>query len=694
MAFDWEEYQKEIFAWDAAHSEMDVVTRDSMIIEKILHERPISPCPEERFFCDSEGWQITWRLFDARLRTRVSDRRKLIGEELDTGAKRRAYSGSPDIGHTAPDFENVLGLGLPGLLNRLERHAEHAETQEQKRYYEAGIRTWRAIVSFTKRAANEAGNEEQAAALRALAERPPQTLYEAIQLTLLYYVFQHRFDISRVRTLGRLDHLYEPFRAADIASGRLDELGVRRLIEQMLSQVDSWQVTANMPFAIGGTGADGKTAVNAMSYVILDAYARLKPPHVKMHFLYTEDMPKTLIEAALDAVRSGANSICFMGDKTVTRSLVALGEDAEDARNYAVVGCYECGGRGEVTCSCNARVNIPKAIEMVFGNGCDLTTGDRIGVVRKEPPETYEAFLEAFWENLAYFCDAAIRITDAWERQYPYMHSAPVFSATYDACVEQGKDIYCHNGAKYTNSSLNALGLATAADSLYAVKKLVYENREMTFSELADVLKNDWEGQEALRLRVRNRLAKYGSGCEEIDEIAAAIVERLSVLVNGRPNGKGGIYRLGMFSINWRHMFGKETAATPDGRRRGEALSQNSSASFGADREGITAHILSVTKQDHTLTPNGSVLDLDFHSSAVKGEDGLAAMEATLRTYMRRGGFAVHYNVLNADVLRRAKERPEDYPNLQVRLCGWNALFTTLAPHEQEEFICRAEASV
>ena len=155
MAFDWEKYQKEIFAWDAAHSEMNVVTRDSMIIEKILNERPITPCPEERFFCDSEGWQITWRLSDARLRTRVPDRRKLIGEELDTGAKRRAYSGDPDIGHTAPDFENVLGLGLPGLLNRLERHAEHAETQEQKRYYEAGIRTWRAIVSFTKRAADE-----------------------------------------------------------------------------------------------------------------------------------------------------------------------------------------------------------------------------------------------------------------------------------------------------------------------------------------------------------------------------------------------------------------------------------------------------------------------------------------------------------------------------------------------------------
>ena len=253
-------------------------------------------------------------------------------------------------------------------------------------------------------------------------------------------------------------------------------------------------------------------------------------------------------------------------------------------------------------------------------------------------------------------------------------------------------DIYCENGAKYCNSSVNAMGIATAADSLYAVKKLVYEDHELTLAELGEILKNDWAENEALRLRLRNRLPKYGTGVPEIDDTAAEIVEFVAKRINGHPNVKGGQYRLGTFSIDWRHMFGAKTAATPDGRRCGEAISQNSSASFGADKKGITAQILSVTKQDHTLTPNGSVLDLDFHSSAVKGEDGLAAMVATLRTYMKRGGFAVHYNVLNADVLRRAMERPEDYPNLQVRLCGWNALFTSLTEKEQDEFIARAMA--
>lgn len=695
-------WKKEIFSWDEENADMDVVTRDGLIMEKLFLERPIQPCPEARFFYDDiGGYDKSYGDCDggfARelMRRRMNTRRPVVdaetGEELLVGVRRRAYSGESDIGHTAPDFQNIFALGLPGLLARLEHYAEGANSEESRRYYEAGIRTWRAAIAYVKRAASAAGNAEQAAALAALAERPPQTLYEAVQLTFLYYMLQHWFDGSAVRTLGRLDALYEPFRAADVAAGRLDDGRVYEMMVQMMEQMDGWRIRANIPFALGGTGADGKTAVNAMSYIILKAYVAHKSSYVKLHFLYTEDTPRDFVELALEAVRSGANSICFMGDKTVTQSLIRRGQTADEAREYAVVGCYECGGRGELTCSCTSRVNIPKAIEMVFGNGRDLTTGDRIGVERSGEPETYQAFMERFFENLEHFCDAAVRLTDARERQYAYTHSAPIFSATYDACVERGRDMYCHSGAKYCNSSLNALGLATAADALYAVKKLVYEDRELTFSALADILRNDWEGHETLRLRVRNRFPKYGTGCREIDRTAALIIERLSEYVNGRPNAKGGIYRLGMFSIDWRHMFGRETAATPDGRRRGETLSQNSSASFGADREGLTAHVLSVTEQDHTLTPNGSVLDLDFHSSAVKGEDGLAAMEATLRTYMRRGGFAVHYNVLNADVLRRARENPADYPNLQVRLCGWNALFANLKPHEQEEFITRAES--
>ncbi len=700
MAFDLDAYRKQIFAWDEENAHLDVITRDSMILERMLSEIPVTAHPGDRFFYDDFGsfdmrygdgdGCVMRELVRRRLSALRPEMERYAGDRILDGAKHRAYSGDPDFGHTAPDFENVLSLGLVGLLSRLEEGAKRAETEAQKRYFEAGIRVWRAAIAYAKRAAAEVGGE-QAEALLALSERAPQTLYEAVQLTVLYYSLQHWFEGTAVRTLGRLDALYEPFRVADVAARRMDDRAIYEMMEQLMRQLDGWRLRANIPFAIGGTGADGRTAVNEMSYIILKAYAALRPPYVKLHFLYTENMPNDLIELAMDAVREGANSICFMGDQTVTASLLHLGETAEEAREYAVVGCYECGGRGEVTCSCNGRVNIPKAIEAVFGQGCDLGDGAVVGQVSEEPPETYEAFLEAFYRQLSYMCDGAIRVTDGYERLYSRLHSAPVFSATYDACVARGRDIYCENGAKYCNSSINAMGIATAVDALYAVKKLVYEDRELAFTQLGDILRSNWMGYEALQLRIKKQFPKYGTGFAEIDETAAQIVERLSAWINGRPNMKGGQYRLGTFSIDWRHMFGQKTAATPDGRGCGETISQNSSASFGGDRQGVTAQILSVTKQDHTKTPNGSVLDLDFHSSAVRGEDGLAAMVATLKTYMKRGGFAVHYNVLNADVLRRARENPGDYPNLQVRLCGWNALFANLKQVEQEEFITRSE---
>ena len=150
------------------------------------------------------------------------------------------------------------------------------------------------------------------------------------------------------------------------------------------------------------------------------------------------------------------------------------------------------------------------------------------------------------------------------------------------------------------------------------------------------------------------------------------------------------MYRLGMFSIDWRIAFGMNTGASADGRKAGEPLSQNTGASFGADREGVTANILSITELDAGSIVNGSILDLDLHSSAVKGHNGMQMMMATLKTYFDRGGYAIHYNVLDAEVLKEAKRSPQKYPNLQVRLCGWNVLFSSLSEQAQNEFIMRA----
>ena len=313
-----------------------------------------------------------------------------------------------------------------------------------------------------------------------------------------------------------------------------------------------------------------------------------------------------------------------------------------------------------------------------------------MGLKTEQEIQTFADFQAEFERQLVYLCEGAMAATDFYEKAYPQLHGAPIMSATYLSAVENGGDIYCNYAAKYNNSSVNGLGLATATDSLLAIKRLVFEEKKLSLNDINNLLKSDWNGAEVLRLTVRNKYPKYGTADQEADAMASSIVQLLSNTINGKTNVKGGVYRLGMFSIDWRIAFGMHTGASADGRRAGEPLSQNTGASFGADREGATAHILSVTELNARDIPNGSILDLDLHSSAVKGQSGIQLMITTLKTYFARGGYAVHYNVLNAEVLKEAKKDPQKYPNLQVRLCGWNVLFSSLSEQVQNEFIMRA----
>lgn len=213
----------------------------------------------------------------------------------------------------------------------------------------------------------------------------------------------------------------------------------------------------------------------------------------------------------------------------------------------------------------------------------------------------------------------------------------------------------------------------------------------LTLSELTEILRANWNGHEVLLQTIRNRFPKYGQGNDAVDSVARSIVSALGASVDGRKNVRGGVWRLGLFSIDWRWDFGAHTGASADGRRCGEPLSQNTGADFGRDRYGATAHMLSVAGLDSLKTPNGSVLDLDIHISAVSGEDGLQSLLSGVRAFFALGGFAVHYNILDTEILRKAKASPADYPNLQVRLCGWNVLFNTLSEKEKDEFIARFE---
>lgn len=671
------------FAMSRADVDGDLYERDAEIIEYLLNNMPFTIPEGNRFFaslyCDSMIW-VFWK--------RAEGIRKILeAEGLTDGEEAFAHTGVMDFSHTEPDWRTLMSVGIKGIRDRAEEYLLKESDTLKRRFYSAVLRVYDAALGFMLRVSEEAealGKSEMASSLRALTERAPETLYEAMQTSIVYYMLQQMTECTYVRTLGRLDGLFYPF------FEREDRDSAESLIYDFYREIDTLRAPSNIPFAMGGTDGDGNSLINDLSYLLLDVYRRAGTNNTKFHILISENTPEDLVKRALEAVKEGNNSIVFMSDSKIIEGLVKLGADPEDARRYHVVGCYECGASGELTCSTNARVNIPKALEYALNGGVDMLTGKRVGLECEGNYADFESLYAEFLRQLTHLSQQAMRMTDIYESRYGNIHFSPFLSGTYSSAMERGGDLYASYTAKYNNSSVNAIGLATAVDSLAAVRKLVYEDKTLTLAELTKILKSDWEGKEALRLTVKHRFPKYGNGIPEVDVLARDTVKHLSSVISGRPNAKGGKYRLGLFSINWRWEMGEKTAASADGRRKGETLSQNSSATFGADKNGATAHLLSAAVIDGSDTPNASIVDIDLHSSAVQGENGTSALYTALMTFIKMGGFGVHYNVLNTEVLKKAKERPSDHPNLQVRLCGWNVLFSSLSEREKDEFIARS----
>lgn len=663
----------------------DVLQNDCDILVYLLEHCEITVPKTNRFFVQVDCAEImnylTWERCDGF-------RQEIIDAGLAEGEAVLAYTGLIDISHTTPEWENVISLGFVGIRNRVREYAENnCGDVRKQRFYSNVIRVYDAIIYFLKRAAEKAkdcGKQEMAHGLEALTRREPRNLYEAMQMSIGYYVVQHMFEGTYLRTLGRLDKLFYPYYVQE------EKENAQKLILDYLQEIDRLEAPSNIPFAIGGTDGNGGSIVNPLSNVLLEAYKHAGTTNTKFHILCSKDTPAALIEKAFEGIREGNNSIVFMSDPKIIEILEKFGEDREDAVNYHIVGCYECGGNNELTCTTNGRVNLVKALEFALNQGKDMLSGKRVGLITDSHFTSFEQLYEEYKRQLVYLCACSMKMVNLYERHYREIHAAPIMSGTYQSALEKGGDLYCDYAAKYNNSSVNGIGLATAVDSLAAIKKLVFEDRVVTLERLVEILKTNWTGEGALRLLIKNKYPKYGNGLPETDDIARDIVAVFADAIYGKPNVKGGKYRPGLFSINWRWEFGEKTAASADGRLHGETLSQNVSASFGADREGATAHLLSTAAIDYTKVPNGTVVDIDLHTSAVRGTNGLKTLVSTLKTYFEMGGFAVHYNILDTEVLKAAKKNPEKYPNLQVRLCGWNVLFSSLSEKEKDEFIARS----
>jgi len=635
-------------------------------------------------------------------------RKKAEHTLLRHSAAQRAlvYTGDMDFGHIAPDWNAVLSLGLTGLRERVsvarEAYIESNGklTKEAEEFYNSADAIYGSAIVFVRRLAAEARRKAEkgnvlsglADCLDALGEREPRTLYEALELIFIFYRIQQHIEVTALRSLGGLDRLLIGFYENDLANGKSEE-SLRQLLRCFMLRFNAMKVLANIPFYIAGRLLDGRGGVNRLSYAIVEEYMAINVHDPKIHVRYYPGMPKEFLSLVMESIRSGRNSFVFLSDDAVGNALVSVGESAEDSRNYVVIGCYEPAALGkEAPCTCNGRVSLPKALELVLNGGFDTYAGAQIVPYTGdlEKITTFEKLFETVCKVIRFCARGARELVCEYEKYYTEMHQSPFLSATFSACLEKGKDIYA-GGAVYNNSSINAISIASAADALVAVKRAVYDEKLITLSDLAELLRNNWAGGELLRKKILNKYPKYGNGNKEADGIAARLAECVAGEINNKPNGRGGVFRCGFFTIDWRIPFGKRTGATADGRLAGEPLSKNLCAVTAMDREGVTAHIRSVTAIDSKLMPNGAVLDLVLHSSAVNGDDGIEAMLAILHTYAELGGFALQFNVLDPSVLRAAQAEPEKYATLQVRLCGWNVYFTALSKTEQDDFIRQSE---
>ncbi len=601
-----------------------------------------------------------------------------------------------DVWHTVVDWSEVLRLGAPGLLQRAkdakrEKQAAGTLTERQSVFYDSVIISFTAMLTYMRRLLAEAehvGCTRYAAALTNLLAAPPKTLYEVLCLSHIMLNVEE-LGRERCRSYGAIDELYMPYFVADLESGRETEESVKEMFRYFWQKVTAEKRYADQPICIGKAWTSDDCPAARLTVLMLDAYKELDIHNPKIHIRCSKNMSDKLLGKLCGMIRDGNSSVVLLNDETVLTGYERLGIPREIAKDYIPTGCYEPVIPGlEDARICASWINLAKACEYAVTGGRDLLTHLYVGM-HTEEPKAWDAFLDTYYAYLAEHCAMVINNVNEQAKFAYAANPSPYYSGTIASCIESGRDVF-DGGMTYRNQSLKCFAIATAVDSLLAVKKFVYERRRVTLAELRTILENNWAGAETLRAEILHDPVKYGNHLAEADDLTHDIYDFCAAQIVGKPTSTGGVFRLGCDSVNMVSGYGMRTGASADGRLAREELSKNMRPTNGMEKHGVTAFIQSVCAIDNCNFTDGAPLDFIVHPSAVEGDAGLAAMKALIRTFFTGGGFAIQGNVLSLDTLRDAQEHPEKYPNLQVRVCGWNEYFVNMRREVQDDFIRRS----
>jgi len=632
-------------------------------------------------------------------------------------------------GHLSLGVDKVVELGLGAIIDkareRLARLEQEQPDNEKKRnFLKAVIISLEAACDYAGRFAVLA--QEQAALTddpsekkrlltiaancRVVPRQRPQTFHQALQAAwFALMIGEIQYGTHEIFAVGRIDQYLARTYLRDKQEGNLSEPKAIALLQEFFLKqtanvdpipelgMEANGVLGNSQHVavIGGLTPAGSDATNDLTYLILDAFEQMNGSLNQLSVRIAKQSPAKLLQRTAEVFRR-TNGIAIYNDEVILRALRSDGMSLADARDYCIVGCIETSGQSDTHgCPGGHELVLPAVLWFCLTRGKRPVPapGQKGGIDSGDPDEfdTFDSFTRAFRNQLANQVEVLARAAEAKDEAHREFLPAPYVSALMDDCIERCRDI-TDGGARYDFTSLDVRGLATLVDSLLAIRYFVYERRELTLKEFIRILENDYRDHETLRQRIIREAPKYGVGDKNADDLAVQVIGWVHANIRDRRNLRGGQYRVCFYSYGNHVIDGLLLGATPDGRKAGQPTSNGVSPSNQfVSRSGPQGPMKSAARIPPELASSGVSLNMRFHPSMLKSDEGVRTFARTIQTYFDLGGMHIQPNVVSTETLKKAQKNPDDYKDLVVKVSGYSAYFCDLGKSIQEDIIARAE---
>lgn len=643
---------------------------------------------------------------------------------VDTGIVDIDSKWRQSVGEITPDYQDVLlKKGFRGIIATCQEKMKTLKLSrpgdlKKMEFYQSVILCGEGMITLAHRYADtaeamaaaevdsirKAELEQIASICRRVPELPPQTFQEALQMIWFYQLGGILMENPLSLNPGRFDQYMYPFYQYDKAHNLHDDDGILELIECYWLKLSEWvwTISANTAdffagynqfqnLTVGGSDRHGKDATNELSYLALKATAEVKTHQPGLSVRISQQSPRAFVDAVMELVAQGTGFPAIHSDKTGYQMLKNLGYDTEDARDWNNCGCVVPHFRKTFEWTSTVNVNFSGAFEYATNGGKSRLTGKQMGLPIHEDRKfsSYEDVEHAFMEQFDNLIDISVTGTLIAQKLQKEMIPRPYFSALFEDCLESGKDLV-DGGAKYNvGPVLTGIGLAESANSLAAIKKLVFEDKVCTMDDILDAMDKNWEGYDELRRQAQNA-PKYGNDDDFVDDIAQRIANHFYEQTHQYTDIYGSPFTSAFMGISNFIPTGRVIGATACGRKAGEPISEGVSPVAGTDTSTPIAAMNSCAKMNQDIHSGGTLLNMRLSHDLVSTKRGRSNLAAMVQSFFDQGAFHVQFNTLSTKTLLDAQAHPEQYKDLLVRVAGYSTQFVHLSKTLQDSIIRRS----